>query len=86
MAKEMRSGFYLRVLEAGAVAAGDELRLLERLSDVPIAEVMRVTYVDKKDMDAIQRVLDVPELAGQWRADLETLASRNLLPFTPEVD
>src|SRR5688572_24256007 len=42
MAKEMRSGFYLRVLRAGAVQAGDELRLVERVSDVPIAEVMRV--------------------------------------------
>jgi MOSC domain-containing protein YiiM len=86
MAKEMRSGFYLRVLKPGAVAAGDELRLVERVSDVPIAEVMRVTYVDRKDMTAIQRVLDVPELADQWRGDLEELAKRNLLPFTPEVD
>lgn len=86
MAKEMRSGFYLRVLQHGVVRAGDELRLVERTSDVAVADVMRVTYVDKKDTEAIQRVLDVPELAGQWRADLETLMRRNLLPFTPELD
>ena len=82
MAKEMRSGWYLRVLRAGKVQAGDELRLVERVSDVAIAEVMRVTYVDKKDSAAIRRVLDVPELADAWRRDLETLARRNELPVS----
>ena len=70
MAKELRSGWYLRVLRAGRVAAGDELRLLERSSDVPIAEVMRVTYVDKGDLAALARVLAVDELAQAWREPL----------------
>ena len=82
MAKEMRSGWYLRVVRPGAVQVGDELRLLERVSDVSVAEVMRVTYVDKKDNAAIRRVLDVPELADAWRRDLQELAARNLLPFS----
>lgn len=81
MAKEMRSGFYLRVLRPGQIAAGDELRLIERVSDVPVAEVVRVTYVAKGDAPAIERVLAVPELADAWRSDLETLLRRNLLPF-----
>lgn len=70
MAKELRSGWYLRVLRAGAVAAGDELRLVERVSDVSIAEVMRVTYVDKGDVEALRRVAAVPELAEAWREPL----------------
>jgi MOSC domain-containing protein YiiM len=82
MAKEQRSGWYLRVLRVGAVAAGDELVLIERVSEVSIAEVMRVTYVDRKDAEAIDRVLAVPELADAWRRDLETLARRNELPVT----
>ena len=70
MAKELRSGWYLRVLRAGVVQAGDELRLTERLGDVSIAEVMRVTYVDKDDVPALRRVLAVPELAEAWRESL----------------
>ena len=76
MARELRSGWYLRVLEPGTVRAGDELRRLERVSDVSIAEVMRVTYVDTGDLDAIRRALDVPELAGQWRSVLEKLGAK----------
>lgn len=70
MAKELRSGWYLRVLRAGAVAAGDELRLLERVSDVSVAETMRVTYVDKTDLEGLRRVARVPELADAWREPL----------------
>lgn len=62
------------------MAAGDELRLVERVSHVSIAEIMRVTYVDKRDAGAIGRVVDVPELAQAWRDDLELLSARNLLP------
>lgn len=82
MAKEMRSGWYLRVLGHGAVRAGDDLRLMDRVSDVSIAEVMRVTYVDKQDPVALRRVIDVPELAEDWREALETLARRHELPVT----
>lgn len=71
MAKECRSGWYLRVLDTGAIAAGDELRLVERGSAITIAEVMRVTFVDRDDGEAIERVLAVPELAAQWRGALE---------------
>jgi MOSC domain-containing protein YiiM len=66
MAKELRSGWYLRVLGAGKVQAGDELRLTERVSEVSIAEVLRVTYVDKQDAEARRRVVAVPELAEAW--------------------
>jgi MOSC domain-containing protein YiiM len=76
MAKELRSGFYLRVLRAGTVTAGDELRLVERTSDVSVAEVMRVTYVDKSDVEALRRVLAVDDLAEAWREPLALQALR----------
>jgi MOSC domain-containing protein YiiM len=44
MAAELRAGFYLRVLTPGAVAAGDALQLVERVSDVSVADVLRITY------------------------------------------
>jgi MOSC domain-containing protein YiiM len=76
MAKAGISGFYFRVLEEGAVRAGDELRLAERGSAVSVAEVMRVTYRDRRDEEGLLRVAAVPELAGQWRAGIERLLAR----------
>jgi MOSC domain-containing protein YiiM len=67
MAREGRSGWYFRVLETGAVRAGDELTLTERVSEVSVREVMRVVFVDKDDLDARRRVAAVDTLAAVWR-------------------
>jgi MOSC domain-containing protein YiiM len=80
MATECASGFYLRVLHTGSVRAGDELRPVTRTSDVSVADVMRVTYVDRSDADLIARVAEVPELAEQWRAALRSLLRRQTVP------
>jgi MOSC domain-containing protein YiiM len=81
MAREGRTGFYLRVLEGGPVGAGDRVELVERRSGISVAEVVRVTYRDRADARALQAVLDVPELAAQWRAALTALADRSALPL-----
>lgn len=81
MAKDGRSGFYFRVLEPGAVGAGDGIELLERDSEVSVAEVMRVTYRDRRDSEALARVLASPALADQWRQVLLTLERRDQLPL-----
>jgi MOSC domain-containing protein YiiM len=81
MASQAASGYYFRVLVPGEVAAGDRIELVERGSDVSVADVMHVTYVDRHDAAALERVLAVPELAEQWRAVLVTLAARQGLPL-----
>ena len=73
MALDLVAGFYLRVLQPGAVAAGDTMDLVERGSDVTVAEVLRVTYRDRDDAAARRRVLAEPALAEQWRAALVKL-------------
>jgi MOSC domain-containing protein YiiM len=85
MARGLRAGFYFRVVEPGAVAAGDPLELVERVSDITVAEVLRVTYRDRHDPPALARVMAVPELAEQWRMALTALAARNLLPLSDPV-
>ncbi len=82
MARLGISGWYFRVMTEGPVEAGDELRLTERISDVSVADVMRVTYRDRDDLDALADALAVPELAAQWRDSLEYLARRKGLPVT----
>ena len=89
MARQGNAGWYFRVLQTGAIGAGDALALVARGSEVTVAEVLRVTYRDRRDGTtgsaggdaAIARVMAVPELAPQWRAQLEHLARRRMLPL-----
>jgi MOSC domain-containing protein YiiM len=82
MARFGISGWYFRVVSEGPVEAGDELKLIERRSEVSVAEVMRVTYRDRQDPDALAEVLAVPELAAQWRQALEMLARRQAMSIS----
>lgn len=67
-----RLGFYLRVLEEGTVAAGDEITRLRtdpvRLS---IRELARLASEEKGNRELAQRALRVPALAVSWREWLE---------------
>jgi MOSC domain-containing protein YiiM len=76
MGEDLKAGFYFRVLEPGTVGTGDALTLIDRASDVSVAEVLRVTYRDRHDAGALRHVHAVPELAEQWRAALEHLLTR----------
>jgi MOSC domain-containing protein YiiM len=85
MARGLIAGFYFRVLATGTVGAGDALTLTDRVSDVTVAEVLRVTYRDRHDPPALQRVVAVPELAAQWRRALDTLLKHEMLPLRDPV-
>lgn len=76
MGEDLKAGFYFRVLEPGPVGTGDTLTLVDRVSDVTVAEVLRVTYRDRHDVAALRHVHAVPELAEQWRAALDHLLAR----------
>jgi len=65
------TGFYLRCLAPGPVAAGEKITVVERQPDHPtIDEVARVTFRDPDDIAAIDRVIACPPLADAWRAML----------------
>jgi MOSC domain-containing protein YiiM len=85
MAHDMIAGFYFRVVQTGTVGAGDTMELLDRSSDVTVAEVLRVTYRDRHDPAALQRVATVPELAEQWRGSLAKLLEYNMLPLKDPI-
>jgi MOSC domain-containing protein YiiM len=81
MAREGISGFYIRVLREGPVTPGDPIELEERRSAVSVADVMRVTYRDRAEPEAVRAVMAVPDLAAQWRGMLAKLAARSALPL-----
>ncbi|PWW00731.1 MOSC domain-containing protein YiiM [Paenibacillus cellulosilyticus] len=68
------TGFYMRVLEDGEAASGDEAIIVERdQAGITIAEANRVMHHDKTDAVGIRRLLAVPALSDSWR---ETLTER----------
>lgn len=82
LARGGMTGFYFRVLRPGAVAAGDEVLLLERRSAVTVADVLRVTYTDRRDAEGIAAAMAADGLAAGWRATLEAMLRRSLPPVT----
>lgn len=67
-----RTGWYVRVLTEGAIAAGDELTLRQRLpGSVTAAEANRVMNLDRADEAGIRTLLAAPELPDVWREKLE---------------
>jgi len=68
-----KTGWYFRVRQTGSVAAGQDIRLVERpYGQWTIVEVNRVAYARKtKEMLAARRQLaSCPALAESWRVDL----------------
>lgn len=73
-----RSGWYYRVIEEGAVAAGDTLGLVER--PLPEWSVERVFHLliggaGKRDPSALHALAEIDALATTWRARAAKLLS-----------
>lgn len=61
-----RVGFYLRVIEEGALGAGDSVEQTASGTDT-IRDVYDITFNKLKDAEAQQRLLDDPKLASAWK-------------------
>jgi MOSC domain-containing protein YiiM len=74
-----RPGFYLRVLEAGEVAAGDEIVKVsngpERMS---IAEADALLYLTGHSRAQLERALRIQALAAGWRSSFQALLQEEL--------
>ncbi|QOJ13870.1 MAG: MOSC domain-containing protein [Planctomycetia bacterium] len=61
-------GYYLRVLAAGMVGAGDEVRIERRgESGLTVAEVLRARGPDGASVDLLRRIADAPDITEWWR-------------------
>lgn len=75
-----RTGFYVRVLEPGTVAAGDALTLVERPQPgVPLSRVNVCGLGKLADFDAAEarELIALPEIADGWRRILEAKLNRD---------
>ncbi len=67
-----RPGFYFRVLEEGAVGAGD---IIEKVHEDPvgmtIVEMNRLLYFDKDNLGGARKALTIKALSTGWRISFE---------------
>lgn len=60
-----RPGTYLRIVEEGELAAGDEIRISQRPDHgLSVGEIIRI-YT--RERDKVGRLLRAPQLGGSWR-------------------
>jgi MOSC domain-containing protein YiiM len=74
----LRPGAYLRIVVAGDVSAGDEIRVVERHDhDLTIRDVFRIYTHDR---DEAGRLLAVPRMSESWRRWADDLLQKNKGP------
>ena len=67
-----RTGYSLRILTEGDVAADDAIDVVERHPGrVPVSEVTRLFTRDPHDVEGLRRVLAVDALPADWRPTFE---------------
>ena len=79
MVASRRCGWYYRVVEEGAVAAGDVLALIDRpCPDWSVARVIALLIAGegKHDLAAVRALADLNVLADNWRQRAAKLAAR----------
>jgi MOSC domain-containing protein YiiM len=67
-----RTGYYLAVEVEGDVGASDPVAAIARhAARIPVAEVMRVYAGDRRDREAMERLVAVDALPDDWRGYFE---------------
>jgi MOSC domain-containing protein YiiM len=65
--KELRTGFYMRVIEPGTTQAGDEFKLLEHMNPKGTIHALNHCNYQKLDPDLAQQFSEMPELSAYWK-------------------
>jgi MOSC domain-containing protein YiiM/ferredoxin-NADP reductase len=69
-----RPGFYFRVLQEGAVGAGDEIvKVGEAKERMTVAEINALLYSPDHARDRLERALRIEALSPGWRSSFEAL-------------
>src|SRR5260370_12367471 len=69
-----RPGFYFRVLQEGAVGAGDDIvKVGEAEEHMTVAEINALLYLPDHARDRVDRALRIEALSHGWRSSFEAL-------------
>ena len=73
-----RPGFYFRVLDEGAVTAGDEIiRIKAGEQELSVADTDRLLYLPKRSRRDLQRALRIPALSDGWKGSFRELLEQD---------
>lgn len=83
-----RSGWYFRVVSAGAIAAGDEGHLVARPHPAwTLARVSHLLYHDRMNLAALAQLQALPCLTASWRRLVEArLSTRRIEDWGKRLD
>jgi ferredoxin-NADP reductase/MOSC domain-containing protein YiiM len=74
LVSHQRPGFYLRVLEEGAVGAGDEIeKVLDGPERMTVAQINALLYLPGHRREDVQRALRIPALSPGWKGSFQAL-------------
>lgn len=63
-----RTGFYLRVLKEGEIAAGDPIEVIGRDEHgVSVAEIVSLYTTERHNQELLRRAVQLPALPEEWR-------------------
>jgi len=66
--KSGKTGFYLRVLDEGELAAGDDISLVSQADGgVAVADIVALYASDGANQDLLRRASEVAALPESWR-------------------
>jgi len=70
--KSLRTGFYLRVIREGNLAAGQEIVRVRRADrSVSVSDITRVKYFDRADRDVLEAAVGLEKLTPGWRDEFQ---------------
>ncbi|ABV89433.1 MOSC domain-containing protein [Shewanella pealeana] len=71
MQQSGRCGWFYRVLKPGTIYETDTVLLLERLSDISVAEAMQIYFLPEFNAEQYKRLMDCQGLAVAWVNSLQ---------------
>jgi ferredoxin-NADP reductase/MOSC domain-containing protein YiiM len=81
LVEHRRPGFYFRVLEEGAVGAGDEIvKVGEGPEQLSVAAADALLYLPRPAKEELERALRIPALSSGWKSSFEALLRQMTQP------
>jgi len=75
--RSLKSGFYLRVLQEGRVAAEDCFTLCDQdPNPITVCDMARIYHFEREDRTAVEQALENQSLAADWRKVLQKQLER----------
>lgn len=71
MQQSGRCGWFYRVLKPGTIYETDTIELLERLTDISIADAMQIYFLPEYNAELYKRLMDCEGLAVAWVNSLQ---------------